>query len=327
MRTVSVRWSGGDPGTFTVDVDDEANVSDLKNAIERVTSVRHSRCKLINLRLRGKPATDDAALSSIEKLPKVVMMMGQKEASYEAAREAEARAAIDASNVEDDFEVDAGTTLSVCDNPTYQQKLQRRVENHQMKMIGEPRPGAKCLVLDVDYTLFDHRTTAESARELQRPFLHEFLTRAYRAKFDIFIWSATSLKWIELKMGEMGVLAHEDYKVCGLIDSGAMVTVETPKYGVFNCKPLGYLFAKTWPTGVEYTPKNTIMFDDLSRNFIMNPQLGLKIRPFRNAHTNRATDIELLRLAEYIEALSELDDFSSLNHNRWERYLEKLRKT
>ena len=27
-------------------------------------------------------------------------------------------------------------------------------------------------------------------------------------------------------MGEMGVLAHEDYKVCGLIDSGAMVTVE-----------------------------------------------------------------------------------------------------
>ena len=69
------------------------------------------------------------------------------------------------------------------------------------------------------------------------------------------------------------------------------------------------------------------MFDDLSRNFIMNPQLGLKIRPFRNAHTKRATDIELLRLAEYIEALSELDDFSSLNHNRWERYLEKLRKT
>ena len=53
-------------------------------------------------------------------------------------------------------------TISVCDNPTYQQKLQRRVENHQMKMIGEPRPGAKCLVLDVDYTLFDHRTTAES---------------------------------------------------------------------------------------------------------------------------------------------------------------------
>ena len=86
MRTVFVRWSGGDPGTFTVDVDDDANVSDLKNAIERVTSVRHSRCKLINLRLRGKPATDDAALSSIEKLPKVVMMMGQKEASYEAAR-------------------------------------------------------------------------------------------------------------------------------------------------------------------------------------------------------------------------------------------------
>ena len=124
-------------------------------------------------------------------------------------------------------------------------------------------------------------------------------------------------------MTELGVLTHNDYKIVGLIDSSAMITVETAKYGVFNCKPLGYLFAQDW---CEYDSKTTLMFDDLSRNFIMNPQLGLKIRPFRNAHTSRATDRELLRLSEYLEEIASLDDFSELNHNRWESLLAKKKQ-
>ena len=35
------------------------------------------------------------------------------------------------------------------------------------------------------------------------------------------------------------------------------------------------------------------MFDDLRRNFLMNPTCGLKIRPFARAHVSRATDREL----------------------------------
>jgi len=46
-------------------------------------------------------------------------------------------------------------------------------------MINEPRSGKKLLVLDIDYTLFDHRSAAETGNELMRPFLHEFLTSAY----------------------------------------------------------------------------------------------------------------------------------------------------
>lgn len=46
-------------------------------------------------------------------------------------------------------------------------------------MLNEPRPGKKLLVLDIDYTLFDHRSAAETGNELMRPFLHEFLTSAY----------------------------------------------------------------------------------------------------------------------------------------------------
>ena len=46
--------------------------------------------------------------------------------------------------------------------------------------------GKKLLVLDIDYTLFDHRSTAETGYELMRPFLHEFLTTAY-TEYDLVI--------------------------------------------------------------------------------------------------------------------------------------------
>lgn len=52
----------------------------------------------------------------------------------------------------------------------------------------------------------------------------------------------------------------------------------------------------------------------------MNPQTGLKIRPFRQAHLNRDKDQELLRLGRYLKQIAVLDDFSSLNHKHWEKY-------
>ena len=41
--------------------------------------------------------------------------------------------------------------------------------------------------------------------------------------------------------------------------------------GVFDCKPLGFLWGK-FPE--VYGPHNTIMFDDLRRNYVMNKQNG-----------------------------------------------------
>jgi ubiquitin-like domain-containing CTD phosphatase 1 len=81
-------------------------------------------------------------------------------------------------------------------------------------------------------------------------------------------------------------------------------------------KPLGVI----WGKFSQYSPSNTIMFDDIRRNFLMNPQSGLKIRPFRNAHQNREHDRELLQLAGYLKAIAPLDDFTQLNHKHWERY-------
>ena len=172
------------------------------------------------------------------------------------------------------------------------------------------------------------------------------------------------MKWIEIKMRELGVSTHDGYKVTAFLDNTAMVTVHSaergmpslqpfrcpscwryamrlswtastslgvhgpvdtwhpvmiarlpvPVYilflsyrryagrllllvshqnpvtlhrlecevypsfaGVFDCKPLPVLWARL----PEYTADNTIMFDDLRRNYVFNPQNGLVIRPYK----------------------------------------------
>ena len=57
--------------------------------------------------------------------------------------------------------------------------------------------------------------------------------------------------------------------------------------GMFDCKPLAFLWGK-FPE--FYNEDNTIMFDDLRRNFVYNKQNGLVIRPFKHAHRTRDTD-------------------------------------
>ena len=52
-----------------------------------------------------------------------------------------------------------------------------------------------------------------------------------------------------------------------------------PRAGVFDCKPLPLLWAK-FPE--HYNEHNTVMLDDLARNYVYNKQNGLVIRPFRS---------------------------------------------
>lgn len=76
-----------------------------------------------------------------------------------------------------------------------------------------------------------------------------------------------------------------------------------------------------WGKFQQYNARNTIMFDDLRRNFLMNPQNGLKIKAFREAYKNKSKDKELLHLAQYLKIISLLDDFSSLNHDNWHKMI------
>lgn len=123
---------------------------------------------------------------------------------------------------------------------------------------------------------------------------------------------------------------------------------------MFDCKPLGWLWAKF---DGRYSEKNTIMFDDLRRNFVMNPGCGLKIRPFRKAHMNRDSDRELFELTKYLLEIAKVEvtpwcllplssppyfyipknttnntstpccefvqDFTTLRHSKWEAYMSQ----
>lgn len=77
--------------------------------------------------------------------------------------------------------------------------------------------------------------------QLMRPYLHEFLTEAYKY-YDIIIWSATSMKWIQVKMRELGVEKNPNYKIVCYLDSAAMISVNSPDHGVLQVKPLGVIW-------------------------------------------------------------------------------------
>eukprot|EP00271_Cylindrocystis_brebissonii_P009073 TRINITY_DN23691_c0_g1_i1.p1 TRINITY_DN23691_c0_g1~~TRINITY_DN23691_c0_g1_i1.p1 ORF type:complete len:376 (-),score=58.97 TRINITY_DN23691_c0_g1_i1:381-1508(-) len=310
--TLKLKWSGKD---FHVQVCGADTVGELKQRICEVTNVLPKRQKLLGLVKAGTTVTDTMLLSQLAVKPTAkIMMMGTVENEILVD-------STESPDVVDDFVVPEQEFVAIQDREENQNKVRRRAAAYKMKVLNPPRPDKKLLVLDIDYTLFDHRSTAESPGELMRPYLHEFLTACY-AKYDIIIWSATSMKWVEVKMRELGVLSHEGYSCLALVDHLAMITVQSERYGVFDCKPLGVLWAK-FP---QYHAGNTIMFDDLKRNFVMNPQNGLTIRPFRKAHLSRATDTELLSLSHYLLTIAELDNIGDLDHNRWERYMASKRQ-
>jgi len=255
-------------------------------------------------------------ISALELKPNFkLMMVGSTEADIEDA----CSLPDNIGEVVDDFDDADEREESVEHSAVYLAKVQRRVRDYKIKELAPPREGKKLLVLDIDYTLFDHRSPAETGTELMRPYLHEFLTSAYE-DYDIVIWSATSMRWIEEKMRLLGVASNDNYKVMFYLDSTAMISVHVPERGVVDVKPLGVI----WALYKQYNSSNTIMFDDIRRNFLMNPKSGLKIRPFRQAHLNRGTDTELLKLSDYLRKIAHhCPDFNSLNHRKWEHYHPK----
>jgi len=312
-KIVVVKWSGKE---YSIDLSEEntiVTVLCLKKAIELQTGVKVERQKLLNLKFKGKPAEDGVKLATLElKSGFKIMMMGSLEEDITSAATVPDNAGDDVINDLDLTEEE----IALENREEYLNKIAKRVSTHEIKVLNEPRPGKKLLVLDIDYTLFDHRSAAECGNELMRPFLHEFLTSAY-SDYDIVIWSATSMKWIEEKMKLLGVATHPNYKITFYLDYLAMISVHVPKHGLLDVKPLAVIWGK-YPD--LYSSKNTIMFDDIRRNFLMNPQNGLRIRPFREAHLNRDKDRELIHLSKYLKDISSLPDLSGLNHRTWEKY-------
>lgn len=54
--------------------------------------------------------------------------------------------------------------------------MNKRVKDYQIKELNPPRPNKKLLVLDIDYTLFDHRSVAEGGKFLNERTLLKTVT-------------------------------------------------------------------------------------------------------------------------------------------------------
>ncbi|KAG5450850.1 Ubiquitin-like domain-containing CTD phosphatase 1 [Clonorchis sinensis] len=331
----------------------EHTLGDLKQALFKQTRVLAETQKLLGLRACNNAPVDDSTLLSqlVLKPSTKIMLIGSTQEAIEDVN----RIADSPTDVVDDFEI-RDEDIQLCDLPENLEKVVRRSKSYKPRKLCEPRLGKRLLVLDVDYTIFDHLTPAENARQLARPYLFEFLKRAY-VHYDIAIWSATSMTWILAKLGQLGIIPanaasilrnqttdvsvtsqtpapdtlqlssesqQAPFRISLLLDATDMISVHFSSHGVKEVKPLAVI----WKNHPQWGPHNTIMFDDVRRNFIMNPQSGLRIRPYRDAHVNRTKDRELRGLALYLELIAAREkDFTVLHHNRWEKYVSKYKRT
>jgi ubiquitin-like domain-containing CTD phosphatase 1 len=151
---------------------------------------------------------------------------------------------------------------------------------------------------------------------LKRPHVEEFLTQIYK-NFDICFWSQTSWRWLEAKLTEMAILTSPNYKVSFVLDKTVMFEVVSKVRGKLkrhHVKPLEFVWQKF---GHLWNAKNTIHIDDLSRNFAMNPNNGIKVSAFRDCANNR-DDTELLILTSYLnDVVAPATDIRKLDLRNW----------
>eukprot|EP00163_Fabomonas_tropica_P004934 TRINITY_DN1440_c0_g1_i1.p2 TRINITY_DN1440_c0_g1~~TRINITY_DN1440_c0_g1_i1.p2 ORF type:complete len:169 (+),score=33.25 TRINITY_DN1440_c0_g1_i1:575-1081(+) len=165
------------------------------------------------------------------------------------------------------------------------------------------------------------KSPANHIDELKRPFMDDFLATAYE-DYDLVIWSQTAWHWLEAKLTELGILTNYRYKICFVMDITSMFYVNSLVKGQekrHQVKALGIIWAK-FP---QYNEKGTLHIDDLARNFAMNPKNGIKCTAFRNAPVMRQTDRELFFLAKYLKYMKDVEDVTTIDHDKWQEYLKE----
>lgn len=98
------------------------------------------------------------------------------------------------------------------------------------------------------------------------------------------------------------------------MDISTMISVTTLKADGSEFKHQVKALDIIWNKFPQFSAKNTIHVDDLSRNFALNPKCGLKISAFKHAPVKRLTDRELYYVARYLLLIVNVDDFTTLNH-------------
>lgn len=192
---------------FEIDMNACDTLDSLKQALAQLTNVLPHRQKILSVkdRLTGKLPNGSTLLGNLS--GKIVsnritlMMVGTAEKDiilYDAEKEE--------SDVLNDLDVD----YSDVDFTTQRQvlnKLRSVTDQTVINFIHPLREGKPLLVLDLDYTLFDMKSTASNFLELKRPYTDEFLKTAYRF-FDLCVWSQTSWTYLVIPKTSQMSLKH-----------------------------------------------------------------------------------------------------------------------
>jgi len=316
---IQIKWNNQ---IIPIEISCSQTVGDLKVALCERTDVLPHRQKLIGLKVKkgqelktpnhangqGTPSASGAAspfTGSVDdsilidqlqlKAEQKIMMVGSIEDDIQKVEQFRVMSDEMTLNVVNDLDIDysvssmggtaeGGRAVAVTHVEAARKKLERRIAEIEIRIINPLRDGKKLLVLDLDYTLFDCKGTASVVAELGRPGLHEFLTAVY-PYYDIVVWSQTSWRWLEAKITELGMLLNPRYKLAFVLDRTSMFSITSDSgngiQSTHEVKALEIIWRK-FPG--RYDASNTVHIDDLSRNFALNPQSGLKISAFKNAH-------------------------------------------
>ncbi|TFY78669.1 hypothetical protein EWM64_g5342 [Hericium alpestre] len=297
-------WAGK---PFTLEIAESDRVFDLKAALFSLTNVPPERQKILGL-VKGKLPPEEERIGDLK------ITSGKKFTLVGTPQGDEIK---DPSQIEflpdvvNDLDVDFTADPAAAAAYQNDQRNIRKVREASAKLmpniIHPLRAGKKLLVLDIDYTILDTKPLTSGAlppSECARPRLHEFLEAVY-PHYDICIWSQTSWIWLETKLVELGMVGTDrNYKREGKSYSHSVKALQI----IWNHFP-------------QYNRKNTIHVDDLGRNFALNPKQGLKISPFKDAHTEQGmADRELDKLARYMLHIASQEDLET----DWKRIIRAL---
>lgn len=297
---------------YTVDLADSDRVFDLKALLDKLTTVPPERQKIIGL-VKGKLPPDQATIRDLNLTNgKKFSLIGTPQ-----GHEHKDPSQLDLPDVFNDLDIDISAdpnseaVRKFKNDARNKRKIREAVAALNVNLMNPLREGKKLLVLDLDYTILDTKPLTSGAlppSECARPGLHRFLEAIY-PYYDICIWSQTSWVWLETKLSELGMVgADQNYKIAFVLDKKPMFTVFSKRDGkdfTHQVKALKII----WTLFPQYSEHNTIHVDDLGRNFALNPNEGLKISPYRNAHT-----------------LSAAPSFTAFRHKDWKKIVALINR-
>ncbi|KAH7889527.1 HAD-like domain-containing protein [Phlebopus sp. FC_14] len=321
---LSFSWAGK---IFELELAESDRVYDLKSSLMDLTNVPPERQKILGL-VKGKLPPDEERIADLNISQGKKFTLVGTPAGDEIKDPSQLESLPDVVN---DLDVDVTANPFIAASYLNDQRNIRKVKEASNKLrvdlIHPLRQGKRLLVLDIDYTILDTKTLTSGSlppAECARPGLHEFLEGIYPF-YDICIWSQTSWIWLEAKLVELGILGStRNYQT--VLDKTNMFTVFSERNGqpyVHHVKPLQII----WNHFPQFSAKNTIHVDDLSRNFALNPNEGLKIHAFKNAQTAEAqSDRELGGVAQYLIRIASVKDFRILKHKYWKQVVRTLQR-